>query len=121
VVPQNLYFIRLLVRLLMSQEGQRSQEGSLNEGRAIEAKGSRRPDLNCITSQLLGEDTGMGMGSLLLLVRSPLLLVGFPIEMETLCEGVHMGWRGRGIGTNKRCRMLLRVRMIWMFVGWGAG
>ena len=67
-------------------------------GERLRAKGTRRPDFG-ITSPLLGQETGLitGMGSLLLLVRSMLPFVGFPMEMGTLC----MGGSHRDAGMNR--------------------
>ena len=102
MVPQNLCFDTLACSPVeerdvflavtgqgVSVERVRTDKGDAQmRGERLRAKGIRRPDFG-FTSPLLGEETGliMGMGSLLLLVRSLLPLIGFPVEMGTLCMG----------------------------------
>jgi hypothetical protein len=96
VVPQNLYFYTLACSpveerdVCLPVERQGCEEERRNKGAAAQmrmrmrvgaqrrVKGTRRRDFG-ITSLLRGANTGLGMGmsSLLLLVRSLLLLVGF--------------------------------------------
>ena len=71
-----------------SVEGVGARRGAQMRGEQLKLRGTQRSDFDIPSPLTRGRPgLGMGMSSLLLLVRSLLPLVGFSMEMGTLCMG----------------------------------